>query len=274
MSAARPLDRLTSFWQSYKLTEPPFMHPADREVLERYRDKGRRYIDTEAKKDFAAFLKSRLFGDFSDPRFHLSLVPSPYVGDLHKAKIFVLSLNPGLSFEDYYAEMCVQKFRDRLKKTLVQDLDGVEFPFIFLDPEFCWHGGFRWWERKLRGVIRMIAEDRFNGRYLDALRDVSKRLASLELIPYHSASFKAASLIRILPSAREIKCFAQAALPRDVERGDKTVIVTRKVNEWDLHTSSRNLVLYEGAAEAQAARLDPKSPGGKAILRRYGITSG
>lgn len=224
--------------------------------------------------DFEAYVGSPLFGNFDDSRFHLSLLPSPYVGDLRNADIFVLSLNPGLSFEDYYAEMCVPKFREHLKKTLEQDLDGVQIPFIFLDPEFCWHGGFRWWERKLRDTITMIAVRKYGGRYLDALRDVGKRLASLELIPYHSARFGAHSLSRKLPSARKIKCFAKAALLQNANPGDKTVIVTRKADEWDLHSPSCHLVLYEGAAEAQAASLGPKSRGGKAILRRYGISDG
>jgi hypothetical protein len=268
MATADPAE-LISFRQRCDLAEPPFMHPADREVLERHSE----YTDTKAKKDFEAFVKSSLFGDFNDQRFHLSLIPSPYVGDLRIADIFVLSLNPGLSFEDNYAEMCVPKFRERLEKTLIQDLRGVEFPFMFLDPDFCWHGGFRWWERKLRRVIKMIADNKFNGRYLDALRDISKRLASLELIPYHSASFGANSLIRRLPSAQEIKRFAQAALAQDAQQAVKTIVVIRRARDWDLHPKSINLVRYEGPAEAQAARLDPKSTGGKAILGRYGIST-
>lgn len=80
----------------------------------------------------------------------------PYVGDLHRADIFLLHLSPGFHFTDYYAEWEVPTFRRRLIRNLRQELDGLEFPFVFLDPEFCWHPGFRWWEEKLRDVATTI----------------------------------------------------------------------------------------------------------------------
>lgn len=268
--SAMHTDDLIQFWKRCDLTQPPFMHPDDRKILE---SDGKSYIDKEPK-DFEAFVSSSFFGDFTDSRLHLSLLPSPYVGDLRKADIFVLSLNPGLSFEDYYAETRVAEFRHRLEQTLRQDLEGVEFPFIFLDPEFCWHGGFRWWERKLRNVVTKIAKDQFRGKYLDALRDVSKRLASLELIPYHSRSFKANGLIGRLPSVSEVRRFAKEVLISAAKRGDKTVVVIRKVRKWELPPGIPNLILYCEASEAQGASLGPESRGGKAILSHYLTSSG
>jgi hypothetical protein len=260
------LSDLIAFWRRCALTAPPFAHPDDWPVLRRY---GGRYID-EAPKDFARFIASDRFGDFTDRRLHLSLLPIPYGGALRSADIVILLLNPGFSFTDYYAETNAPEYRRRLEQTLSQDFEGVDFPFVWLDPQYCWHSGFGWWEGKLRDVITVIARERFGGRYLDALRDVSKRLAHIELVPYHSPAFAAHSLLKHLPSAQAVKRFAQGALVEAANNGDKTIIVTRQAASWELPGGTRNLVVYEGGL-TRGASLGRRTPGGRAILNRYGI---
>jgi hypothetical protein len=39
-----------------------------------------------------------------DRRLHLGLLPQPFFGDLRRASIYVLLLNPGLGPDDYYDE--------------------------------------------------------------------------------------------------------------------------------------------------------------------------
>ncbi len=257
---------LIAFWRRCDLTRAPFAHPDDLPVLER--DSGQ-YVHKE-KLDFSTFVSSQWFGDFDDKRLHLSLLPAPYGGDLRNADIFVLLLNPGFGLTDYYAETCVPEFRHRLERMLTQDFDGVEFPFIWLDPAYCWHGGFLWWERKLREVIRIIAKEKFGGRYLDALRNLSRRLAHVELIPYHSPSFNAHKLIDHLPSVQAVRRFAADRLAGAARNGDITIIITRQRKAWRLPGQIPNLVAYEGGL-TRGASLGPNTPGGQAILKRYGI---
>lgn len=257
---------LIEFWRRCNLTGAPFAHPDDWPILRR--DRGR-HIDEEPQ-DFAAFVSGQRFGAFKDTRFHLSLLPIPYGGDIRAAEIVVLLLNPGFSFTDYYAETRVPEFRRLLQRTLAQDFEGVDFPFVWLDPEYCWHGGFQWWERKLRQVTVLIAQEKFNGRYLNALRDVSRRLAHVELVPYHSPSFSAHRLIDDLPSVNAARRFAREALIKAANNGDKTIIITRQEAAWGLPPSTRNLVVYEGGL-TRGASLGPSTPGGQAILARYGI---
>jgi hypothetical protein len=263
--AAMPSD-LIDFWQGLDLTKPPFAHPCDLPFLRKY---GGRYIDAEPK-DFESFISSGRFGDFTDNRFHLSLLPFPYCGDLRSADIVLLLLNPGFGFTDYYAETRMPQFRRRLERMLAQDFAGTDFPFLSLDPEFCWHSGFVYWEGKLREVISDIAKTQFGGRYFDALRDVSKRLACVELVPYHSPSFNAHRLIADLPSVRAAKCFAKGALVTAANQEKKTIIVPRSVRAWGLPKDTRNLVEYD-VAHARGASLGRESKGGKAILKRYCI---
>jgi hypothetical protein len=126
-----------------------------------------------------------------------------------------------------------------------------------------------WWEKKLRDVIHEIAAQKYNGNYRSALRSLSKRLACVELIPYHSVSFKDHSLIKLLPSIKKAQEFVLTSLVHDAKVGKRTLIVTRQVRSWGL-MKMPGVVIYEGG-HTRGASLSKKSEGGKAILERYGI---
>jgi len=89
--------RIVEFWSKCPLGRPPFVHPDDRDALE---TSGPGVLKLPAL-DFKRFIRSERFGDFEDRRFHLSLLPMPYVGDLERADIFLLTLNPGCKVSDY-----------------------------------------------------------------------------------------------------------------------------------------------------------------------------
>jgi hypothetical protein len=258
---------LIEFWQQYALKEAPFAHPADLPILR----VSSRWIEADAP-NFEAYIAGPRFANPDDDRLHLSLMPVPYIGDLRNAEIVILLLNPGFEYSDYWAETNAPDFRKRLVENLRQSFEDVEFPFIFLDPQFCWHSGFMWWEKKLREVIRKIAAHRFNGDYREVLRSLSSNLACIELVPYHSSSFGEHRLIERLPSVRAARQFVSDGLMAGATAGKRTVIVTRQVKTWGLKPESgnNNLVIYEGG-HTRGASLGPNSSGGKAILRRYGI---
>ena len=261
-------NELIKFWQRSKLTKPPFFHPDDESTL--WQGNGR-FLDSEIT-DFDTLISQKQFGPFND-KLKLSLSPVPYAGDVAHAKFVILPLNPGLDYVDYWAETRRPEFRKRMEDNLRQSFRGVEFPFFGLDPELCWHGGFAYWEGKLRGVIRKIAEKSFDENYFKALRDLSKKLACLELVPYHSPSFHAHALIKDLPSCRIVKEFVHESLVPDAKAGKRILIVTRQVKEWKIQRDpkfAKNIIVYS-SAHARGASLGPKSGGGKAILRDYGI---
>jgi hypothetical protein len=259
-------DELIKFWQRCRLVEPPFAHPDDLPILQQ---KGGRLIDVETT-NFDTFVAGSRFGAFDDHRLHLSLLPVPYGGDLSHAEIVILLLNPGFSYTDYWAETKMPTFRQRREDNLRQSFKGVEFPFLELDPQFCWHSGFVWWEKKLRDVIALIANRRFKGCYLDALRNLSTKLASVELVPYHSSSFRAHALIHKLPSAIMMRAFVRESLIPAAKAGQRTLIVTRQARAWGFARITKNIIVYRGGA-TRGASLSPNSQGGKAILWHYGI---
>ena len=261
---------LLGFWNQCPLAGAPYIHPQDQPVLD---GRGHRHVYARPM-GFDEFVASEHFGRFKDNRFHVSLLPLPFGGNLAHADIIILLLNPRfISAADYYAETRNQVFRERLAMNLRQAFDGVDFPFLWLDPQFCWHSGFYWWERKLRDVITVIAERRFDGRYLRALQDLSRRLAHVELVPYRSSNFTSHNLVQHLPSAIQARTFVHRALVPAAQAGTKTVIITRRSAEWgELPEGGDRLVIYR-VEQAQAASLGLHSSGRRAILASYGIPS-
>lgn len=255
---------LINFWRRCDLRRAPYAHPDDLQVFLDNED----YVDME-NRDVQGFLKSSRFGNLEDNRLHLSLLPTPYWGNLKRADIFVLLLNPGFNPADYHAEINVPEFRKRIVQSITQELDDVEFPFVFLDPNFAWHSGFNWWEKKLRGVAQAIAKAHFNGRYIDGLRALSNRLAGIELLPYHSKTFEAGPLIKKLATPKAALKFVHEELVPAAIAGEKTIIAARQTAVWNLPKAD-NIVVY-GQGLSRGASLSPSTPGGQAILARFGL---
>ena len=94
--AGREVPELVSWWRGVSLDQPPFVHPEDKSVLEATPGAVSRF------KKFTDYAADELMGDRNDGTFHLGLLPTPYMGDLQRATIFVLTLNPGLHPSDYF----------------------------------------------------------------------------------------------------------------------------------------------------------------------------
>ena len=249
--------QLLAEWAKWEPGSAPFVLGADRDMLE----------STESTVNFASWsdaISAPDFGRAGDPRLHLGLLPQPFIGDLRQASIYVLSLNPGLEPTDYFGEYEVAEYRKALLDNLKQQFGATARPFIFLDPCYSWHGGFRWWNRKLYQVINQLAVNRAVS--LSSAREAfAKEIASIELLPYHSSVFSdPGGRLQNLPSVALAKSFVRNfVLPR-VEGGEAIAIVLRKAAVWGLPASS-GVIRYGGAA-ARGAHLSLASAGGRAIL--------
>jgi|HubBroStandDraft_3_1064219.scaffolds.fasta_scaffold33427_2 hypothetical protein len=247
-------------WASWKPEGPPYTLNSDQVVLRLPRSARaivtkRNWPDAHQASDFCAP---------EDRRLHLGLLPQPFLGDLHRASIYVLLLNPGLGPHDYYGEYEVPEFRKALLANLKQKFKRGSLPFLFLDPQYSWHGGFAWWHAKLTRVIARLVES-WAVPFAIARARLARELASIELVPYHSPNFRdAGGWIRDLRSAALARAFVKDIVLQRVKRGKAIVIVTRQAKVWNLPKHSR-IVSYSGQ-QARAAHLSPDSPGGKAIL--------
>lgn len=252
---------LLEAWSGWRSDTAPYVLEQDRALLASPRS----VRATAVVTDWQTAIRQEDFCAPGDSRLHLGLLPEPFCGDVRSATIFVLLLNPGLGPSDYYGEYEVPAFRAARLQNLQQVFDGRTLPFYMLDPKFSWHGGFQWWHRKLCGVIGAIAASRTIS-FAAAQRLLADQLASIELLPYHSATFgDADGWLSGLQSVRLAKSYVHDVIVPRVRRGDAIVIATRQVNLWGLPDIPG--VIRYSAGQARGAHLTPSSPGGDAILR-------
>jgi len=253
---------LLKAWNEWAPNGPPHMLAADREKLESERSKA-------ATIKFESWEKAFADGSFympGDRKLHLGLLPQPFVGDLQRASIYILSLNPGCGPQDYFGEYTVKEYHDALLANLKQRFNGSDFPFLMLDPKYSW--GFRYWHRKLSAIILKLSK-KWEVSFADARRVLASQVASLELFPYHSSSFHdfGGWLKRNeLESVTLARRFAEEVICPRVKAGDAIAIVLRKAKFWNF-PKMKGVVAY-GRSEAQSANLTPTSRGGKAILKQ------
>lgn len=255
---------LVEAWENWQPESAPFVLDDDLPMLGSHENSRvnvthRSWRDAIRASDFCAP---------GDSRLHLGLLPQPFFGDIRHASIYILLLNPGLGPTDYYGEYEVPEYRATLLANLKQQFRDA-LPFPFLDPRFAWHGGFNWWHGKLAKVIQHLAVG-WGVSFGEARKRLAGTLASIELLPYHSSTFKdSAGWLRRLHSVNLARRFVESfVLPR-VRRGEAIVIVTRKVATWNL-PSLAGVISYT-ASQARAAHLTPDSPGGAAILKHLGM---
>ncbi|MGH6824790.1 hypothetical protein [Methyloceanibacter sp.] len=184
------------------------------------------------------------------------------MGDLERAEIYVLMLNPGFKPLDYKAESD-NRFRQALVATLRQELEAQEFPFVCLDPQFAWTGGFSYWFGKLGDVVREIAKRRFNNKPRCALRFLATKLAVMQAFPYRSESFGAGGVVQKLPSFLKAKNFVHSSLA--TANGGKIFILLRGAELWSVSSRFPPAIVYD-PAQARSASLSLESQGGEAII--------
>lgn len=228
---------LLKFWNNVDLDRPPYQHKDD------------------AIKDRRIARKTQ-FDDrhpITDCELHLCLLPQPYFGSLDRADIVFLLNNPGLCSQDYLLEQRCQAYRSELISTIRQKRNS----HLFLDPDWAWTSGGTWWQSKVRDTVCDIAGRWFDGDYLAALTDLSRRVASVEINPYHSVKYRQ---IGNLASAEAARDFVESI------RGKKRIVVLRGETSWSRGRRSWDGIL---CSRTRSVNLGPKSVGGEAILDFY-----
>ena len=181
------------------------------------------------------------------------------MGNLEKATIFVLMLNPGLHPGDYYAEQYIPEYKKACIRNLHQENSNDGYPFTFLNPQFAWHPGFDYWHKKFNRIIEVVAKQS-QLTYQDAMSILAKQLACLELLPYHSKSFSSGSLPKVLPSAKVMQDFVHEIVIPRAKNDEVLIIATRGVQNWKLPIH-KNIITYKGG-ETRSAYLPRCEPTG------------
>ncbi len=180
-------------------------------------------------RSWQALICAEDFGADIGSKFHIGLLPMPFLGNLQSARVFLCSLNPGLGHHDYFAEHHVTEYRKALLKNLRQDRDAT---FPFLDPAYAWHGGSAYWAPRLRRITEGVQKGL--GVSARRAREIcAAQIAVLELVPYHSGTFNLNRRgIDTLASTNLIRDFVFGnLLPRHRSK-DCKLIVLRSRNLW------------------------------------------
>lgn len=254
---------LVAGWRRCDVETAPFYFPDDR--LGGTKNNG---VERALLSSHREYVQSPLFGSRKDSSLHLGLLPVPYLGNLERASIFVLMLNPGLGAGDYFAEYEVPGYREALISNLRQENGQNEYPFFALDPRLAWTGAFAYWHDRLRRIVEELVWQR-QLSYLEALSLMAIRVACVQLFPYHSRSFKAHALAGRVESSRLAQQYVHEVLAPRAAAGEITIVVARQGEKWGLD-EGENVVVYRGG-ECRGAYLGPRTRGGKAIMRQLGL---
>jgi len=257
---------LVSFWKKFNPPgTKPYLHPDDRDWFEKKEPTATK----QEAESFESFIRGTRFGR-EDKHLHLSLLPSPFHGNLDKANIFILLMNPGFSDSDYYAYEH-PAFRAASIANLRQKNIDRRFPYFSLDPQFAWSGAYRWIASRMGPILHEIAEKR-NFSYYEALSFLSKQIAVIELFPYHSGDGRAIPnrVWRELPSVIEARTFVRDELCRSPKR--PLILMARSRDKWDISDKS-----IFGYSSGRVITFNPKlktkaGDAGKAILAKLNIS--
>lgn len=259
--------RLIQAWAEWSPDKLPFILGADEDVLSSARSKA---FTAPAYTKWEDVYSQPELGKPGDRKLQLGVIPHPFCGDILNAEIYILMLNPGYGPHDYFAELEVPAYTEAALKNLCQEFNAGDYPFYLLNPAFAWSGGYVWWHKKFASIIDELSK-RTGMNYAAARKRLSQKIASIELVPYHSTSFyDPASWTKKLESAKLAREFVNEHILPKVRRDEAILIVTRKVREWNLpeHT---NIIVYSNG-ESRGAHLSPASRGGRAIIDRLTTT--
>lgn len=242
MSESNGVQKLIDFWKDFgaNSTRDQYIHEQDKSVLLPLRN---REDEPSMETFFANMVPAK-----ANHGFHCSLMPVPYLGNLKKTDIFILLLNPVVGYSDYGTDACAE-FREALLQNMHQNFEGGNARCLALDTRFWWSSWFSWYEKMLRKTISEYARVA-EKTYLDALGDLSRRLAIIELVPYYSSNRKRGEvnmkLVQELKSAQAAKEAAQELVQRAAD-GEVLVVVRWGRKQWEIERGE-NVVCNDGLA--------------------------
>ena len=212
----------------------------------------------------------------------LHLLPVPVNGSLKRANVIVLMLNSGFGDDDVLWEKSHPKENQVMnasQRANIHQSHGSEdhFPFYDFNPLFRDHPGAGYWKgranlaipkRQSQKLASIAAElgDVWNVPPETIHREMSSRIAVIELLAYRSTKFKHKRLFNKLPSCEEALQLVRAL----VAENQKLIVVPRSVKEWGFvgpSDNTENLLVYN-SNQGVSASLTTRSAGGQAIFSR------
>jgi hypothetical protein len=222
--ATDPLELVRAWRRCGRLPDGRFVLPGDSAVL------NGRY--SWPFTTFDGYANSDALDGSRDDKFHLGLIPIPYIGDLRNATIYILTLNPGFAPLEYFAQEHSPELRSALLENLRQNTLEPGFPFIDFDPNLAWRY-LGYWSSRLGKIVTELRDK--CGSYTKGLGILAKTVCVLELVPYWSRSSECALRVsEKLESTRAIRLFVRGQLVPRAKSGELSIIVARQAKGWDV----------------------------------------
>ncbi|MDP2448518.1 MAG: hypothetical protein Q8M93_00615 [Polaromonas sp.] len=250
----KAIRRFEDFWRGMDLTsKSPYVHPMD----------------------------ERFFRANKTDGLQLELLPIPMNGNLRHADIIILMLNSGFSKDDINWESAHPEqhllMLESQRRNIHQSHKDHDYPFYDLNPTFKDHPGAAYWKGGANMAVKRRQQQKLASvagelvrvwkvELATVYREISNRIAVLQLFPYRSSTFGHSKLLRNLPSCLEATMVVRAL----VEDSNKLIVVPRSVKAWGFNgvsDNTENLIIYE-PHQARSASLSMNSSGGKAIFNR------
>lgn len=142
---------------------------------------------------------------------HPELLPVPYLGDINKASIVLLCLNPG-----YNKKLDDLAYSDKafIEESIKSLTFSCQTPFYCLNEKFSFTGGYIWWKKLLKDLI-----NRFG------MKKISEKIMCIQYFPYHSKKYH--NLPFILPSQNY-----SFNLVKQTIKQKKVIIIMRSKKFW------------------------------------------
>ena len=195
----------------------------------------------------AAYVKSYNLRAKSDRKLYVdNFTPIPWVGNLHKAKVVIVMLNPGMS------ELPKQLHDERVERPyLVSNLRQKKNPLLFyLNPKLKETGGGIYWRRRFKSFVKN-SFDNLEGGYAH----IARRVCIVQIIAYHSRK-NPSSIRSKLTSARAMKEW----ILDEVKLKRRKVLVIRGYNDiWPKNkpSNSAKLLICKGKLSMRNPSFNP-----------------
>ena len=138
--------------------------------------------------------------------------PEPYIGDIDKARVVFLVLNPGFDEQDIHTNPKNPHWVSEIRKNLRHE---AAMPFFYLSDKLSETGGYKWWRTYLKPLHDA-------GVSWDQL---GQFCMCVELFPYHSVQYRHNK--QYLPSQQYSFWLVRKAM-----RLNKTIVIMRARSKW------------------------------------------
>lgn len=173
-----------------------------------------------------------------------NIYPTPFVGDIERAKLVFLQTNPGYSDQDVL-EFATPEFKSAQLANLLESNRTAPFAFFPLDPRFKYTGAGLYWLPKLKSIIDLCTLYGKNIQYL------APRCMVLELYAYHSEQWDAS--FPQSPAHQEYL----AKYVKQLKEKEAFFIIMRSEKGWKTFFKKYNIVIHRGQLDQL---LNPRNP--------------